>query len=296
MASDYYRVPDWETRLRTVTHAFGLVVGAIVLGLVGASFAVQLLALFGVRIESVETAAPLPYAVLNAAQFVGYYAAGLLYLNWQGFPDLFRVGLPSLRDLAWVVGGFVALYLLAAGLTVAFEALGVESATNSVVEQGRQDPVRFLYLIPVTFLFVAPGEELVFRGVIQGIFREAYGVVPAVVFASAIFGFGHWLALLGSSTGKIRYVVVAAAPHAALVLLDLASFPERVRVLPVAGFVREDVRLAPLSDGFVEQGPREVVDGVVEHLALHRVFEQCRSTVVRNDPVIPEKQGQIRVV
>jgi len=211
MASDYYRVPDWETRLRTVTHAFGLVVGAIVLGLVGASFAVQLLALFGVRIESVETAAPLPYAVLNAAQFVGYYAAGLLYLNWQGFPDLFRVGLPSLRDLAWVVGGFVALYLLAAGLTVAFEALGVESATNSVVEQGRQDPVRFLYLIPVTFLFVAPGEELVFRGVIQGIFREAYGVVPAVVFASAIFGFGHWLALLGSSTGKIRYVVVAAA-------------------------------------------------------------------------------------
>jgi membrane protease YdiL (CAAX protease family) len=228
MASDYYRVPDWETRLQTLSHGVGLVVAGVVLSLVAATIGITLFQGLGLTFETTADLAPLPYATLNAIQFLGYYAASLLYLRWRDYPDLFRVALPSLRDLALVVAGFVALYALAYALTVVFSALGIESATNSVVDQGREDPVRFLYLIPVTFLFVAPAEEILFRGVIQGMFRRAYGVVPAVVFASAIFGLGHWLALLGSDTGKVRYVVVAAM--LGLVLGALYELTENILV------------------------------------------------------------------
>jgi len=228
MASDYYRVPDWETRLRTFSHGVGLVVAGVLLSLVAATIGISLFQGLGLSFEETADLAPLPYATLNAIQFLGYYAATFLYLQRYDYPDLFRAAVPSLRDLALVVAGFVALYLVGAALATVFTWLGVDSATNSVVEQGREDPVRFLYLVPVTFLFVAPAEELLFRGVIQGIFRRAYGVVPAVVFASAIFGLGHWLALLGSSSGKVRYVVVAAM--LGLVLGTLYELTENILV------------------------------------------------------------------
>lgn len=230
MASEYYRVPDAETRLRTLVHSVGLVVAAFVLGLVASQVATVGIASAGYDVETVATLPPLPYAVLNAALFVGFFAAVFAYLQWQEFPDLFDVAVPSLRDLAWVVAGFVGLFALAYSLTTVFDALGVDSATNAVIEQGRQDPVRFLYMIPVTFLFVAPAEELLFRGTIQGVFRRAYGVVPAVVFASALFGVGHWLALAGSSGGKLRYVAVAAM--LGLVLGTLYELTENL-VVPV---------------------------------------------------------------
>ena len=216
MASEYYRIPDWETRLRTFAHAIGLVLGAFLLAQVTGALGVVGVRAAGVTVETVAALPPVPYAFLNAARFVGFFLAVLLYLQWRGFPDLFDVRVPSLRDLGLVVAGFVALFAVAYALTVAFDALGLERATNSVSEQGRQDPVRFLYLIPVTFLFVAPGEELLFRGVVQGLFRRAYGVVPAVAFASLLFAFGHWLALVGSSGGKLGTVAVIVALGAVL--------------------------------------------------------------------------------
>ena len=210
MGSEYYRIPDAETRLRTLVHGFGLVVVAYFLGLVASQVTVVGISSFGISVESTASLPPLPYAVLNAALFVGFFLAVFAYLRWQGFPDLFEVEAPSVRDLGWVVAGFVGLFVLAYALTTTLDALGIDSATNTVIDQGRNDPVRFLYMIPVTLLFVAPAEELLFRGTVQGLFRKAYGVVPGVLFASAIFGLGHWFALAGTSSGKLRYVAVAA--------------------------------------------------------------------------------------
>lgn len=63
-------------------------------------------------------------------------------------------------------------------------------------------------MVPISLLLVAPGEELIFRGVVQGLFRRAYGPVPAILITSALFGVAHYLALSGS--GKLVYVAVAA--------------------------------------------------------------------------------------
>lgn len=210
MASDYYHVADWQTRLRALTHAVGLILVAYLLGAVCVFVATGLLRLGGITAESVASLPPLPYAVLTASQFVGFFLTVVAYLQWRDETDFFEVGLPSLRDVALVVGGFVALYGLNVAVSIAFQFLGVEIATNRVIEEGQQDSVRFLYMIPVTLFFVAPAEELLFRGVIQGLFRRVYGVVPGVAIASLLFGLVHYLALIGSGSGKLSYVAVAA--------------------------------------------------------------------------------------
>lgn len=58
----------------------------------------------------------------------------------------------------------------------------------------------------LAILFVAPGEELVFRGIVQGLFRQTDGPVPAILFVSVLFGVVHYVALAGS--GKVTYIVV----------------------------------------------------------------------------------------
>jgi hypothetical protein len=78
-----------------------------------------------------------------------------------------------------------------------------------VVVTGQQDPRFFLYMIPVSLLFVGPFEELVFRGVVQGVFRRRYGGAVAIGAAATLFGVAHLVALTGSGS-RVSYLAVAA--------------------------------------------------------------------------------------
>jgi membrane protease YdiL (CAAX protease family) len=211
---EYYRVTDWRTRAESLGHSLGVVVGAFLVGY--GLLNVTALALVAVDVVTVAALAnpdvPVPpavYAAITVAQFTGMGVLAYLYLRWRGETGLFDVGVPDLRDVATTIGGFVVLFGAVIVLSFVIRQLGVESATNQVVEQGRQNPAIFLYMIPVTILFVAPAEELLFRGIVQGLFRRAYGVVPAVVLASALFGVAHWLALTGGGS-RLTYVAIAA--------------------------------------------------------------------------------------
>jgi membrane protease YdiL (CAAX protease family) len=213
MASKYYRVTDWRTRLESVGHSVGVVVAAFLLGYLFTY--VVAFVLVGLGFVSLEVFTnpdvPLPgwvAIVAFIAQFSGFVAAVVAYLAWRDETDLFEYGVPDLTDLAWGVAGLVGLFVAAFAVSALIQLLGAETATNEVVELGQQNPRLFLYLIPVTILVVAPAEELLFRGVVQGLFRRAYGVVPGLVLASALFGVAHWLALTGG--GKLTYVAIAA--------------------------------------------------------------------------------------
>ncbi|WP_436911359.1 CPBP family intramembrane glutamic endopeptidase [Halosimplex marinum] len=211
MGSEYYRVADMETRVESLFHSFALVVSAFILGTFLIAGAGSILSALGFDVESTATLPPLAYAALTATQFVGFFAVIAAYLRWRSDERFFRAAVPSLRDLGWVVAGFVGLFAVATALSAVIQSAGVDSATNQVITQGQRDPVRFLYLIPVTFLFVAPAEELLFRGIVQGLFRRAYGVVPAVVLASAVFGAMHYFALLGSEGSIVSSLALTAA-------------------------------------------------------------------------------------
>lgn len=155
---------------------------------------------------------PLDQALTTGLQFVGFFVGVALYLGALREWDLVRgrVRTPTSRDLVWTVGGLVGLLGLSVTLSAVLGALGIEMAQNQVITQGDRNPVLYLYLLPVTLLLVAPAEELVFRGVVQGLFRRVVGPAPAIAAASVLFGVAHWLALTGGGGGRVSYVLVAA--------------------------------------------------------------------------------------
>lgn len=211
MGTDSFRYGTLDQRLRSVAHAIGVVIGAYAAGVVLTLVVFNALSLFGISFESV---ADLPAGVRAfgiVLQFLGFFLVGLWYLQrFTGEEPLFRIRVPSRRELGWVVGGFVGLYVTLVVLSILITVLGLDVAANDAITQGQEQPRYLLYLIPIAFLFNAPAEELLFRGIVQGLFRRAYGVIPGVLLASVMFGAVHYVAVGGSGSKVISVAVVLA--------------------------------------------------------------------------------------
>jgi membrane protease YdiL (CAAX protease family) len=143
--------------------------------------------------------------VLGQGVAFGTFALGYLAYTDRGF-GFVKVRIPTIRDLGWTVGGTLALFAGLVAISALFTLLGVQSASNAVVEFGEQDPTVFLLLIPLSFLFIGPGEELLYRGVVQGRLREAFGPWVAIGVASIVFAAIHVFSLQGA--GKLAYIAI----------------------------------------------------------------------------------------
>jgi hypothetical protein len=150
--------------------------------------------------------------VVTASQFLGFGLGVAAYLaaadDWALLDG--RVRVPSRTDAAYLVGGLVVLLVASTAIGRLLAELGVETAQNQVIATGRENPVFFLWMVPVSVFLVGPFEELVFRGGLQGHLRRAWGPAPAVALASAGFGAVHLTAVIGGREGALVYVVVAA--------------------------------------------------------------------------------------
>ncbi|MFW5937635.1 MAG: CPBP family intramembrane glutamic endopeptidase [Halanaeroarchaeum sp.] len=200
-----------QERASPILHSVLVVVAAFVVGIVIAVLGGSLV--LGTEFAPGQES-PGFFLTTSILQFVGFGIVVLAYLEWRSRWDLIDISWPSLRDVGWVVLGFVGLFAAVYVIGIVVTLLGQETAENAVVTEGQQNPVLFLYMIPVTILFVAPAEEFLFRGVVQGLFRRAYGPFVAVLAASAMFGVVHWIALSGG--GKVTYIAVAAVLGLAL--------------------------------------------------------------------------------
>jgi len=213
----YVSVADDRTIIQNVVRALAVVAGAFLLsgvfGQLGAS-------LLGVSVPLVATeAAAGPYAAVNAISFVGFVLAGVVFLRFRDAGSLVHLRRPKPTDAVWVLAGLVGIVVGSVVMGAVVEALSVvvesvfggsvETGQNSIIAAGRANPPLLLYMVPVSLLFVGPAEELVFRGVVQGLFRDSFGVVPGIVAASALFGFGHYLAI--SSGSAWTYILTAGA-------------------------------------------------------------------------------------
>jgi hypothetical protein len=195
-------------RARALAVAAGLTVAALVLGnLVALVVLVPLLVLGG-------TVSPLLLVGISVfgVQVVGFVGVSLLYARRTG-RRAFLVRRPTGRDALWVGGGVIAALLIAAGAGVVMTELGLEP-TSGIADLGELDTRVFLVLIPLSVLVIAPTEELLFRGVIQGRLRESFGPVAAVVAASIFFGSIHFLNFGGPLTARL-------APTLAITLVSL---------------------------------------------------------------------------
>jgi membrane protease YdiL (CAAX protease family) len=194
-----------EQRLRSVGASIGLTVAGFITALVVLFVGVQALRAAGVAVQEQPV---LVIGLSIVLQGLGFGIAVAVYMALTRKFDLLKYRLPTLRDLGWAGGGLVALFVGYLAIAIVVSQLGIDTADNAIVEQGRQNPQLVLYLIPLAILVVGPSEELLFRGAIQGVLRRAYAPVPAIVIASALFGVAHVFALSGSGTGVLVYIVV----------------------------------------------------------------------------------------
>lgn len=202
-----FRVGSLEQRLQAVVHSLALVLTAfLVAGLLSGVTTAGIEA-FGIT----EDAAPVAWSLFPmGAHFVGFFVVAVAYVEWADCRSLVSAAVPSLRDVLLIVIGFVVLVGSLNGLEALFSQFGFEPADNSAVVAGEGNPELYLYIIPVVILLNAPAEELLFRGLVQGRFRQAYGVVPGIVLAAGVFGLVHYVALVGTGS-ELVYVSIAAA-------------------------------------------------------------------------------------
>lgn len=179
----------------------------VVSTLVGVVFLVPSLAL-GLDVETT-----LGLLLLTAAGQLGFLLFGVAYARRRGLPVPVRA--PTAREAGYAVGATLVALVLATGLSVLLAALDL--VPGSVIEEsGRIDPNFFLGVAVLSVLIVAPAEEYLFRGVVQGRLRETFGPVGAVVGSSLLFGSVHLTNYTGSVPQVVAGVLLIAGTGAVL--------------------------------------------------------------------------------
>lgn len=156
------------------------------------------------------------YPTLTVIQGAGFAIVVAIFIRVIDLPGLIQARVPTLRELAMIVGGLIALLGALAGVSVLYAQLDVATAQNQIVGIGRQHPTLMLYMLPLAILVIGPTEELLFRGAIQGILRRVYTAGPAIVLASLFFALAHFTAL-----GSAATLLAKAATLTAILVLSL---------------------------------------------------------------------------
>ena len=121
--------------------------------------------------------------IATAVAFLWFTRRGLSYLD---------VRVPSLRDVGYAGGGVFALLGVALVIAVVYAQFNVPTTENSIERTAREEgAVLLLWALPLAWLAIGLGEELLFRNVIQKYFAEYLSIAAAIVVSSVIFTLVH---------------------------------------------------------------------------------------------------------
>jgi membrane protease YdiL (CAAX protease family) len=208
---------------RATLLAVGLGLGLFVIGAIVASIVV--LAVLGGDVQPGDPRQTIiGTLVLQGVFFLG---GGVLYLRLrdEAAPAV-AAYLPSARQVGVGVVGLVVLIALLFGVQALLSLFDVTIAESSIIQQGVGQPWLYLVLIPASVLIVGPGEELVFRGLVQGHLREVYSAPAGVLIASGVFAVVH----VSSFTGPGAAASLALVFTLALVLGGLYEYTDNLVV------------------------------------------------------------------
>ena len=168
---------------RTVIEVALLTVLAFGIALVGGVVFLVPLLVLGYDIQTT-----LVLAGSTAASQVAMGGLAYAYARYRSIEV--PVELPSVRAVAVAAGGVVLALVVAIALSLLLAVLDLvpESVIGDV---GAVDPTFFLALAALSVLVVAPIEEFLFRGVIQGRLRQRFGPAAAIAGSSLLFGSLH---------------------------------------------------------------------------------------------------------
>ncbi len=210
--------PDpWATETETgarpgyaVAGAVGAAVGGIFTAFVATTLAGLTIAVAGTSLSTVPR-----FGILFIAGALGMVAMAVAYPAVRGLSIRTYVGsrLPSGRDMLWAAGGYIGAMALifTAGMVLTLIQVQPET-TNRAAQAGIENPELLLWLVPLSFLVIAPAEELLFRGIIQGRLREAFDAVIAIPGTAALFALVHYFSLTGGSGARFIAIAILFLP------------------------------------------------------------------------------------
>jgi membrane protease YdiL (CAAX protease family) len=144
-------------------------------------------------LAGVESLSPVQETVLSTVALgTGTLTVAAAYLSMSGLDRAYvDARIPDRRGWGYVVVGTVLLLGSNLAISALFGWLGVESTTHSLIRAARDTPEILLALVPLSYLVVGPGEELLYRNVVQKSLREEFSVVGEIVVGSVIFASVH---------------------------------------------------------------------------------------------------------
>lgn len=194
-----------RSALKSLVTAAGLTYGSYVLGTILSILLFTILSAFNAGLFT----QPSFRILLGAVILQGITFTGIAYLYLRTSSrgrDFVPVSMPDRREIVIILTVPLALVAVMAAIGSVFERFGIEVATNQVSMTAQTQPIAFLLLIPISFLIIGPGEELLYRGIIQGDLRTRFSPIPSILFASALFASIHLFALSGE--GKFSYIIL----------------------------------------------------------------------------------------
>ena len=207
---------DSETggsKVKTVAVAFVVALVGFAIGfVVSIALTVAYASATGTALENIGGVALLGISLVSL-QGIAFPLTAWAYIRWSDHTWSFvPASIPGLGDLKYVgagyVGAFAAVYLISILLTLT----STETASNSAATTALQNPGIIPVLIVLQLVLVGPGEELLFRGIIQGSLRERFSAPAAIVLASLTFAPAHILALSGGLSAVAATIGVLFVP------------------------------------------------------------------------------------
>ncbi len=207
----------WAPRTEQGSHRGYALLGAILAGVLGIAVAFVLsgAVVFGIAGLGGELPLLTIVAIVFVASAIGLAGTGIAYLTLRGISPRSYIGIrvPGFGDLLWAIGGYVAALSLVFASAVLLTIFQVQPETsNQAAELGMENPELLLWLVPISILVVAPGEELLFRGVVQGRLREAYVARIAIPLTAALFALVHYFSLTGGAGARLTAIAILFFP------------------------------------------------------------------------------------
>lgn len=128
----------------------------------------------------------------TAAFSIGLAAVAVGYLkvtdrDWS-YVDL---AWPTRRGWLYVIGGTVGMFLILGALGLLSQVLGLPSAEHGIIEQARGQPALLLAFVPLSWLLIGPGEELLSRNIVQKHLYDGFSRASSVLVGTAVFAAIH---------------------------------------------------------------------------------------------------------
>lgn len=175
-------------------QAFAVALGAIALGVLATTLWAQPMFLLSTAFTGSEPT-DLHLLLLNPpALGLGMATGAVLYVKLaERDLDFFDVRVPTLRDLTYVAAGVVGLFVVIVIGSVLFYLFDVTAADHGTIEETRAADLEVAALLAgMMIVFVGPGEEVLFRNVVQKRLSEAFAPGVSIVLASVPFALLHF--------------------------------------------------------------------------------------------------------